>query len=111
MVGGISEVNSLQALRATQAFKNATKISLNLPNSQVIDDAEVKVSLSQESQNTLNNSKNNIQQAENESNSKKAGYISEIKEYANKYGNIDINDEDINYAMRYGRSILVDQVG
>ncbi|EKE03824.1 MAG: hypothetical protein ACD_20C00147G0005 [uncultured bacterium] len=111
MVSGISDVSSLQILRATQAFKNAIKASLNSPGNQVIDDVEVKVSLSQESQNAINNARNNIQQAESEPTSKKAGYINEIKEYANKYGNIDINDEDINYAMRYGRSILVDQIG
>ncbi|OGH99415.1 MAG: hypothetical protein A2104_02385 [Candidatus Melainabacteria bacterium GWF2_32_7] len=111
MVSGISEINSLQLLRATQAFKSAIKASLNTPGNELIEDVEVKVSLSQESQNKINSAKNNNPEVEKVLSSQNTEYINEIKEYANKCGNTSVNEEDINYAMRYGRSILVDMVG
>lgn len=109
MVSGITDVSALQVLRATQAFKSAIKASPSC--SEFIEDVDVKLSLSEESKQVANNIKTDSIKKEEALSSKNIDRVSEIREYANKYGINDISNDDIDYAMRYGRSILVDQVG
>ena len=111
MVSGISDVSALQVLRATQAFKNAIKSTLDTNSGEKIEDPEVMLSLSKESREAMSGQRINPVKTEENILSKKDEQISEIKDFANKYGITDIDNEDIDYAIRYGRSILVDRVG
>lgn len=109
MVSGISEVSSLQVLRATQAFKAAIKSTLNSASGNDIEDVEVKLSLSPESQKIMSNPRNvstdKIESVINKN------YLNEVKDFVDKIGINNVSNEDLEYAMRYGRSILVDKVG
>src|SRR3989339_284119 len=111
MVSGISDVSALQILRATQAFKNAIKSTLDTNLGEKIEDPEVMLSLSKESREAISGQRVNPVKTEENIISKKNDQIDEIRNFASKYGINDIDNEDIDYAIRYGRSILVDRVG
>jgi len=103
MVNGInSSVNSLEVLRATNAFKNAIKSSPRL--NEVL---EKPVSEKIQEKNTFENV--SLQKKESPIIARNRQYVEEVKNFAKTQGN-QINDEDIEYALRYGRSILVDHV-
>ena len=102
MINGIGEVSAIQINRAQQAFKSAAKYSANSVD-KGIDDSDVTLSLSQDY--NLSNSSNSIDSVI----AQKKQYISEVKNFANQNGLSEINDNEISYALKYGRSILVDQ--
>lgn len=106
MVNGISsDASSLQILRATQAFKRAIQSSPGLNNA--LDENIVKNT----EENTSFEPDYKLKKLENSITKNQSEYTAEIKQIASKYGKTDLNDDEINYAMRYGRSILVDQTG
>ena len=111
MVSGVSDVNQLQIMRATQAFKKAIQSSPNLSsiiNENKIEEPDVKVSLSLKAESLKNTSNSSLKNIENPMGTQKEKYINEVKEFASKYGKNNISDEDITYALKYGRSILAD---
>ncbi len=110
MVSSInSNVNQVQLLRATQAFKKAigssSKVNSFIKENEI---SEIKdsVSISLKEQDFTGN----ISRQDKMSSVQNKELMSEIKQYADKYGKYDLNDEDINYALKYGRSILINQV-
>jgi hypothetical protein len=106
MVDSLSNVSSLQITRALQAFKVAVKESSSLADEQ---DEDAKVSI--DSQTLPLNSKFDTKKAESNSSSLNNKYVNDVRSTAEKYGVNDLSDEDINYAIRYGRSVLVDARG
>jgi hypothetical protein len=102
MVSGISNVNSLDLLRASRAFKTASKPAQIFEdnNSEEIEDVALIESLKKEIKTDLNNSSDNIEG--------KNLKINEIKEFTQNIGGMDVSDEDIKYGLTYGRSVLVD---
>ena len=100
MVNGVNgNVSSLQVLRATQAFKMANQSKVNQVEDQA-PDIQDKVELSG------NFSFNSSGVANNPVNQHKS-YINDVKQFMN--GKMDLSDEEIGYAIKYGRSVLVDQ--
>lgn len=108
MINGVEGTTSiLQIKRAEQAFKNAAKYSTNdLENNNNVDDSNVNISLKP------NYSAVNSNQSSSSATidfAQKSEYINEIKNFASKNGYSEISDDEISYAIKYGRSILVDQ--
>jgi len=93
-----SNISIAQVLTAQNAFKTTEK---NFKKSKSLN----------ESDNTDNtdSAPQNDTKIQDSVSSKTKDYINEVKNYASKYMQSDISNEDINYAIRFGRSILVDQ--
>jgi len=94
MVNSInSNLNTIQFFNATNAFKNINSVkTIEAPQETKTQDAtEEKTFLND------NDILNNIN-------------MDEIKEYASKIGENNINEDDIKYGLTYGRSILADWV-
>ena len=82
-----SNINSVQLLRATNAFKDATA-----PKKQAQPEfLEEEISTPRETSKMF--AKHNID---------------EIKAYAKSVGEDELSNEDIKYGMFYGRSVIVD---
>lgn len=97
--GVATQLNILQALRAQNAF-------MKIPRAQEGDiqerkDEDVKVSISSKQINTeaLNISKPQIPSSP---------YVTEIKAFADKYNTADIEENDIQEALKYGTSLFAD---
>lgn len=109
MVRGIgSDLNNLQIMRAEQAFKSAIKYSVNMNpayGNNVVEDVDVNIKITSD------------KEVKNESNTpftshileKNKELVNDVKQFASKFGN-NLDDEDIDYALRYGKSVLVDRV-
>ena len=82
-----SNINSVQLLQATNAFKAAIKPQKQEPTEQIEED----FSLPQEPPRMFANHN-----------------LDEIKEYAKIMGDDNLTNEDIKYGMFYGRSVIVD---
>ncbi|MDD3014309.1 MAG: hypothetical protein PHC34_11455 [Candidatus Gastranaerophilales bacterium] len=117
MVSGVQSSLILQAMRAEQAFKNTVKYSANVNSdfkNNSIDDTQVNQKISADSlqesikSQSIENENNDV-----EFNSSLLDYkkdmVNDFKQFIGKIGNFDVNNEDIDYALRYGKSILVDQ--
>jgi len=107
MVNGISNVSTLQMIRAMQAFKGAEKTPENIEETNIGVDVVLSKDL-QDSIKALKTEPLEEGKLQIPSNDKQ---INEIKETVEKYGINNLSNEDINYAIRYGRSVLVDMVG
>ncbi len=97
--------NSLQAIRAKNAFQTViknnekTRENINIPK-----DEGVKVSISSKILNTEMSSINNtISERENR-------FIGEIKEFADKYNITNVKEDDIQDALKYGTSLFADYI-
>ena len=100
MVNGVNgNVSSLQVLRATQAFNRANQAKINQVEEQV-PDVQDKVELSGNLGFKQSGVTNNLV-------NQHKSYINDVKQFMN--GKIDLSDEEIGYAIKYGRSVLVDQ--
>ncbi len=110
MVSGInSDISQLQILRATQAFKKAVSSSQKLDeliNNEKPAEIDDRVNVTS----TPSDLKINVARTEGDSVMKNQVMVNEVKKYATKYGHYEISDEDINYAFKYGRSVLVNQM-
>ncbi|MCK7521075.1 MAG: hypothetical protein MZV64_26980 [Ignavibacteriales bacterium] len=115
MVNAISGNSNIQTIRALQAFKNVveTAQTQNVKKIEKPQEQGVSVSISTETQNLINGLKiDNTNSRLNEASlTPKKPHHEQIKQYVSKYGINDLTDEDIDYAMRYGRSVLVNKVG
>ena len=120
MVRGVQNSSILQALRAEHAFKNAGKYSGDVNfdlNTDSIDNVQVKKDVSsnrassQKTLETQNIDKENSNKAVFKSSllDYKKDMVNDFKQFIGKRGNLNIDDEDIDYALRYGKSILVDK--
>ena len=99
MVSGIeSNVSALQVLRATQAFKTA--ISSSQKAKEILNDVEDQATIT--SSDTESNK--NVAKIVTPLNGK---FVNEIKQYAQRYSGNEISEDDIKYALKYGRSVLV----
>ena len=87
-----SNINSIQLLRAQNAFKQAQKVS-NEKNSEKIKDTQQEEISSIKSSTTLEKLQDKIIE-------ELRGDLSNINE--------DITDEDIRYGLTFGRSVLID---
>jgi len=99
MVNSVSSSNLIQTSMANLAFKSTRKNSTKKPEDTQTnyldeDNKEIKENLNYSSK-PISNSIN-------------GEHIDQIKKIASESGN-NLSDQDINYAMRYGRSILVDR--
>lgn len=107
MIDGLGNSTSiLQVKRAEQAFKTASKYKTEQV-SDSSDDSASEVSLNSDYNLSTNSSVN--QSESDDILSQKSQMISDFKDFINKNGISDISDNDISYALKYGRSILVDQ--
>jgi|GEM_PF-4061494 len=123
MVSGVQNGNLLQSVRAEQAFKKAARQTESLKYdfaSDGLDSVEVLVEDSSDvntSQNTVETQNVKKEKAETQDSTEfksslleyKKDFVSDFKNFINKIGNFNVKDEDIDYALRYGKSILVDQ--
>lgn len=98
------QTNSLQAVRAQNAFQKSMRVSAEkIP--QGFDKEDVVVSISSKNLNE------NVSVKNNEINSSKENsYISEIKRFASQNNITDFENEDIQDALKYGTSLFVDQI-
>lgn len=106
MVNGITNTSSLQMINALQAFKKSNINSLQKNNTQ---EPENTVDMADENHNIDNTYSfiGNKTKSEPQQSVQSAQFINDVKNFAIKNGNV-VDDNDIQYAMRYGRSILVD---
>lgn len=104
-VSGIGiQTSNLQILRAQNAFQNNIKTNEEVQKCpQGFDEEDVKISISSKNL-TINDKSQVMEQVQNGKN----GYISEIKEFANKCNITDVEEDDIQQALRYGTSLFVD---
>jgi len=99
--------NSIQAIRAQQAFQKAVKPqeemqkNLNMPQEE-----DVKVSISSRRINTPDF----ISESRNEFQANKNPYIGEIKDFAEKYNITDVEEDDIEDALKYGTSLFANHI-
>ncbi len=107
MVSGVGQnINSLQALRASNAFKTAPKADVKkFEEAMGLNDIEDRVSV----QSLEESAKQALQTVEV---TKPLGVdekkLQEIQQIAERMGESNISKDDINYGFTYGRSILVD---
>lgn len=106
MVNSVSNVSSIQLSRAIQAFKSSVKSAIELEQPRV-DEKAVEAILSPESINAAKTT--TVSKAVMPD--KNSGYINDVMRFAAQNGREDITEDDIQYALRFGRSILVNQVG
>jgi len=109
MVSGVQSGSLLQETRAKQAFSGAVKYSeetsFDTENNGIDKVSSQKVF---ESQNTEQEKNNNVEFKSSLLDYKK-DIVNDFKQFIGKIGNFNVNDEDIDYALRYGKSILVDR--
>lgn len=100
-VGSGNGVNLIQSTRALNAFKSAAQTSDASKQQHIEDIAEVSgKQIKSESSSTPIDAKITPQKKE---------FIEEFKNFARKYSSMGITDADIMYALKYGRSVLVDK--
>jgi hypothetical protein len=100
MVSEISNnVTSLQALNAVHAFRKAAQ---QKTTGEQVQDEAASVELSGGLSQKVQTSAPSTVPAQYQS------YINDIKQFMN--GKVDASDDEIGYAIKYGRSILVDQM-
>lgn len=100
MVNSISGSSLIQTTMANMAFKSSQKtdfIDDNNENQEIGDNSFDK---------DLNYTNKNNGISFNQDNS---SLINKVKEIASMNGNGGLSDKDIDYAIRYGRSILIDK--
>lgn len=99
MVSGISGISVFQTVLANQAFRGANKnYSEKIDNNENINKFDEKNKLI-EGTSFTGSSIYNTEYSEE---------VEKIKKFASVNGN-ELSNQDINYALRYGRSILVDK--
>lgn len=113
MVNGVSNENNnaLQVLNAVRAFRMQLNSSQNVEQpkvNNVKEDDKDFAEISREAH-LKNTQETNIPERKSITLTYKEQYISDFKQYISKYPGIQINDDDITYAMKFGRSILVDR--
>jgi hypothetical protein len=101
------QTDNLQVLRAQNAFRktleNLEKSKQSAPPAQ---EADIKDSVSS---NTFLHGTYEVSKSANEPvMGKDDKYVSEVKDFINKYNLTDIEEGDIKDAMKYGTSILAD---
>lgn len=106
-VGGIgSGINSIQFLRARQAFENTNKLA---KNEEILKDGfgeeDVKLSISSQDIKIQKQPEEIKKDEFEEKNNQKMG---EIKQFIAKNNCFIVNDEDLKYALSTGRSVLAD---
>ncbi len=107
-ISGIGfQENSLQVLRAQNAFQKTIK---NIEESQKTgklpqqEDVKVSISLKNINKEAVSDPHETMKRVQE----RKDPYISEIREFANKYNITDIEDQEIEEALKYGTSLLAD---
>ena len=90
MISAISGNNSLQMINALNAFGANKKI-----------ESQNNVPMDLNTSDGINLSDNNIL---------KKIDLSDIREYAQKIGELNLSDEDIKYGLTYGRSVIADYI-
>jgi len=107
MVNGVQGGSLLQAVRAKQAFKNSVKYSedTNDFENNSVDNISLKKTFEPQKTEQENN---NVEFKSSLLDFKK-DIVSDFKQFIGKNSNFSVNDEDIDYALRYGKSILVDK--
>jgi hypothetical protein len=108
MVSEIQGSSLLRTVRASQAFKNSVKYS------EDTNDIENNSVDSTSSQKALKSQKKEIESSnKTEFTSSLLDYkkdiVDDFKKFVDKIGNFKVDNEDIDYALRYGTSILVDK--
>jgi hypothetical protein len=116
MVSGIENSSILQALKAHQALKGSDNSSVSF---DFVSDGKDSVDLSSKSSND-NVSSRQVQPKSIKKESDNAGFtsplldfkkdlVNDLKQFISKQNDFNINNEDIDHALRYGTSILVDK--
>lgn len=105
MVSGInSNISSLQMLRAANAFKSLSSVNNTQPELNETSDIEDRVSIQSVDKDFLASVTGKVSPAQLIDKMQ----LDEIKNVANQFADTNISDEDINYGLTYGRSVLVD---
>jgi hypothetical protein len=116
MVSGVQGNSLLQTVRAEQAFKNAAKQPADIKVDFASDGVDGIPIETNESNSTI--SQNPVEsQGQEQVNTEfksslldyKKDVVNDFKDFIGKIGKFNVNNEDIDYALRYGKSILVDQ--
>ncbi|HSA05577.1 MAG TPA: hypothetical protein P5556_00200 [Candidatus Gastranaerophilales bacterium] len=103
------QTNILQSIRAQNAFQRTARNAEELNKAPKMSlEEDVKVSISSRDINRGNSVVNNTDNTMTKAS--KNPYINEIKEFANKYNMADIEDADIQEALRYGTSLFVNHI-
>ncbi|MEI7474574.1 MAG: hypothetical protein WCK67_07310 [bacterium] len=104
MVNGINgnSINSLQLLRANQAFKKYAESTVEKTNVSV-PDQDVKLSIESNNTDKIKLSKT-AQEIQAETMRKQ--YIEKIQQHTQ----MNVSDEDLKYALKFGRSVLVNRL-
>lgn len=117
MVNGIENSSILKALRAQQNLKSNENNSISF---DFIGDGQDNVALPKK----LTEDKPNIKTEKSEKTVKnpeekeftsvlmesKKELVDDFKQFIGKFSDFNVNNEDIDYALRYGSSILVDKM-
>ena len=117
MVNGVNRSSLLQTMGADKAFKNTVKYSGDIDFESVINGVDkTKQNVSDK---TFSQDISESQEVEQINSNKtefkssllefKKDVVNDFKQFVDKTGKFNVNDEDIDYALRYGASILVDR--
>jgi hypothetical protein len=104
-----SQVNNLQLLRAQSAFRKTLE---NLEKAKQNEKPEPKEDIKEViPPNTSSLWNYGVSKKENEADIRKEdAYVTEIKKFINKYNFTEVEEEDIQSALRYGTSLLADYI-
>jgi hypothetical protein len=105
MINSVNDTSALQLSGALNAFKNAIRpvMKEELQKMELQDENSVK-------QNKDNFSDIGLMKSEPRPQRQTQEYIKEVKNFAGQIGINNISDEEISYAMKYGRSLLADYI-
>lgn len=106
MINGINgnNISSLQLFKASQAFKKYSEQPIDKAVTPV-EDKDVKLSISS-NQNDENKTKISKTAQEMQAEIQRKQYLNKIKEHTNT----DISEDDLKYALKFGRSVLVNRL-
>jgi len=110
MINGVNDASALQISGALQAFKNAIRpvVKDELQENNSVQSEDLLQQIGKQKKEDFSDI--GLLKSEPRLQTQTKEYISEVKDFAGKIGINDISDEEINYAIKYGRSVLADYI-
>lgn len=117
MVNGIENSSILKALRAQQNSKSTSnnsisfdfigdgEDSIDLPEKVSVDSQVNEIKIKEQTKQTVEKEEFTTSLMES-----KKDLVSDFKQFIGKFKDFNVNNEDIDDALRYGTSILVDKM-
>lgn len=108
MINSINDVNTLQITNAINAFKNTVRpiIKEEFQEENSALDSSIDIQAGKQKKEDFSNI--GLLKSEPRVTAQTQNYINEVKNFAGQIGISDLSDEEITYAMKYGRSLLAD---